>query len=219
MKILFLGDSYTIGEGVQPSQNWPMQLVEELKTEHFPITENTIIAKTGWTTKELYDAIDNYQLSREYDLVTLLIGVNNLYQGQDIVTYREEFKLLLNRAIQFTGHHQEKVIVISIPGDESTQFGQNKAHLIQRKKQYPLVQELTSLEIGQSIDQYNAVAKQVIAEINTSTDKSVNFIDITALTRQHANLTVIDGLHYSKEMYRVWIERLLPCVRQILMSK
>lgn len=113
-KYLALGDSYTIGEGVKESERYPIQLKDKLKEAGINLNEVNIIAKTGWTTDELNAAIDKQNPNGDYDLVTLLIGVNNQYRERDTANYRDEFAALLERAIGLTSS-KENVIVISIP--------------------------------------------------------------------------------------------------------
>jgi hypothetical protein len=84
---LALGDSYTIGESVLPADNFPAQTVKILKEKGFEFHAPEIIAKTGWTTDELQQAIDQHTFLPVYDFVTLLIGVNNQYRGRKSQEY------------------------------------------------------------------------------------------------------------------------------------
>src|SRR5512141_3529471 len=116
-----LGDSYTIGESVDEAERWPNQLADFLKAGGIP-TEVTIIARTGWTTNELWDGIQASKITPPYDLVSLLIGVNNQYRGYDIKEYREQFAFLLNKSIEYAGGNPKHVIVLSIPDWGVTPF-------------------------------------------------------------------------------------------------
>lgn len=113
--ILALGDSYTIGEGVETEARWPMQLAERLRAEGLTVAEPELIARTGWTTGELADAIMHQNPQGSYQLVTLLIGVNNQYRGYPITEYRAEFEALLATAIHLAGDEPRRVVVLSIP--------------------------------------------------------------------------------------------------------
>jgi lysophospholipase L1-like esterase len=53
IRYLALGDSYTIGESVSEDERWPNQLASLLQA-HDISAEVTIIARTGWTTDELW---------------------------------------------------------------------------------------------------------------------------------------------------------------------
>src|ERR1700749_2775390 len=91
IKYLALGDSYTIGQSVCETCRYPEQLNASLQAI-YPQTNFLlkIIAKTGWTTTNLISAINTENPSSDYDLVTLLIGVNNQYQGRSFSIYEEE---------------------------------------------------------------------------------------------------------------------------------
>ena len=93
--LLSLGDSYTIGESVAAVERFPFQTVDLLHRLGYAFEIPVIIAKTGWTTQDLLEAIDKRHLSRTFDRVTLLIGVNDQYQGYDTAYYRLQFKKLL----------------------------------------------------------------------------------------------------------------------------
>src|SRR5204863_2899728 len=103
IRILALGDSYTIGEGVVVDDRWPMQLATVLRAQGLSVATPTIVARTGWTTDELSAGIDEARLTGTFDLVTLLIGVNNQYRGRGSDEYRVQFRALLERAIRFAG--------------------------------------------------------------------------------------------------------------------
>ena len=124
---LALGDSYTIGEAVSQQESFPFQLVTQLKTSNISVAKPKVIARTGWTTDELQTAIRAENITQNYDLVTLLIGVNNQYRGYSLDTYRKEFKELLNTAISFAGKNNKRVFVVSIPDWGVTPFGKSSS--------------------------------------------------------------------------------------------
>ena len=192
---LTLGDSYTIGESVNKKDRWSMQLIDLLKND-VNFTKHDIIARTGWTTSELTQAIKTRKLVNRYDMVSLLIGVNNQYRGQSLNTFRIEFKQLLSTSIKFARDDAKKVIVLSIPDWGKTTFakGQN-------------IQQIAS-----EIDTFNSVVKEESKEMN------IVFIDITELTRNNtdASMFALDGLHYSGEMHRLWAQEALKTVKEIL---
>lgn len=186
--LLTLGDSYTIGEGVAAIERWPNQLAAALRKRGVEIAEPRIIAKTGWTTDELNDAIDGEGVKDSFDLVTLLIGVNNQYRGRDSENYRAEFASLLRRAIHFAGDDARRVIVVSIPDWGVTPFavGRDRAR------------------IAAEIDAFNRVNRELTAQAGA------RYADITALSREGASMVVSDGLHPSAPMYGRWVEAILP---------
>lgn len=197
---LALGDSYTIGESVNTNLRFPIQLADSLKQIDLNISEVKIIAKTGWTTDELKKDILSQKPLDNYDLVTLLIGVNNQYRGRDIENYRQEFVELLNMAINFAGNNKDNVIVISIPDWGVTPFAKDR----------------DTVQISKEIDAFNIV-------ILEETDRlKVKFVDVTPISREAKNdssLIANDGLHPSGKMYKLWTKEILPKASLILKSK
>ena len=199
LKYLALGDSYTIGESVEFIDRFPVKLVNELRFKGMDVAMPEIIAETGWTTDELMTGIDIKLPGNGYDLVTLLIGVNNQYRGRDLRNYENEFESLLKRAIAFAKSNEKKVIVISIPDYGVTPFGQKKG----RKK------------IAKEIDLFNEANHKI------SKRYGVAYVDVTEISRKAykcMNLIAEDGLHPSGEMYTQWVERILPVAVGILQS-
>ena len=194
---LALGDSYTIGQGVAENQRYPVQLKDSLLRHGIDLNPVTIIARTGWTTDELSVAIDGATLNPPYDLVTLLIGVNNQYRGRTPENYRPEFVALLQQSIDFAGGNNERVIVLSIPDWGVTPF----AHGRDRE------------QIAREIDAFNAVNKEEAEKAG------VAWIDVTAISREAATrpeLLAPDNLHPSGLMYSYWVKDMLPIVLEIL---
>ncbi|MEP4534535.1 MAG: SGNH/GDSL hydrolase family protein [Cyclobacteriaceae bacterium] len=194
---LALGDSYTIGESVAEVDRWPVQLTDTLKRKGIQIETPKIIAKTGWTTDELLSAIEKEELTQTYDMVSLLIGVNNQYRGYPISQQEEEFEVLLKKAIAFAGGDASRVFVVSIPDYGVTPFGQNG----------------DPEKIAKEIDEYNALNKR-IADLY-----EVQYFDITPNSRSAENnpdLIATDGLHPSGLMYSEWVKLIFPWVHDLL---
>lgn len=188
---LALGDSYTIGESVPENQRWPAQLTKLLSEKNIHISLPRIIAKTGWTAHELKTEINNSKLDYPYDWVSLLIGVNNQYQGKSLKEFKEHFEILLSDAITFTGNNKEKVFVVSIPDWGVMPFGKN----------------LDKEKIAKEIDDFN----QVIYEVCVF--KGVHFIDITPISRSAKNrkdFIAKDSLHPSGIQYTAWVQKIIP---------
>ena len=183
LRYLALGDSYTIGEGIEFEYNYPKQIVNQI----FLIDSVTVIAKTGWTTDELIDTLNNLQIDK-FDVVSLLIGVNNQFRGYQIDKYVMEFESLLNRAIDYS-KDKKNVFVLSIPDYGVTPFGKVKG------------QE----RIYREINSYNNINRIMAEKYN------VMYFDITEISRKAENDTSLlaeDKLHPSKKMYKMWIEKL-----------
>lgn len=194
---LALGDSYTIGENVPKDDRWGEQLAAMLRADNIDVGDPVTIARTGWTTSELAGAIRSADPASNFDLVSLLIGVNNQYRGQSVAAYRTEFRDLLQTSIRLASGNPNNVIVLSIPDWGATPFaaGSNRQ------------------QIAQEIDAFNAVAKE------EAQNAGVAFIDITPLTRQYGNdptYVASDGLHYSGKMHREWAMQALPIAKDIL---
>jgi lysophospholipase L1-like esterase len=193
LNYLALGDSYTIGEAVPQTQNFPYQLIGSLNVRSFKVHPPTIIAATGWTTDNLIYAISRSDIhAKKYDIVTLLIGVNDQYQHLSINNYQTKFQAVLSTAISFANNDASRVFVLSIPDWGVTPFANG--------------QEST---IGPEIDQFNAVNRSV------SQKAGVNYLDITSISRMAAtdlSLIAPDGLHPSGKMYSLWIGQLEPMV-------
>ncbi|MBD1365611.1 SGNH/GDSL hydrolase family protein [Mucilaginibacter sp. ZT4R22] len=191
---LALGDSYTIGEAVELSKSYPYQLAAQLKQAGHNTANPDIIARTGWTTGDLISAINaSGTASKKYDIVTLLIGVNNQYRGNGKDVYRTEFIQLLNTAINYANGDKKHVFVISIPDWGATPF----ANGYDRNK------------IAMDIDAFNAINK-------AETDKQgVAYVDITPISKKaatDASLNASDGLHPSAAMYSLWVNAIAPVV-------
>lgn len=197
LNLLFLGDSYTIGEAVKEKERWPEQLMRKLKKHKCKIASSTIIAKTGWTTDELMEAINETEISGKFDLVTLCIGVNNQYRGRSVDNYGEEFENLLKLAIAFAGEDASKVLVLSIPDYGVTPFAKEK----------------NPEKISQDISEYNRVNLQITRQFNAG---YVEITSISKLAKNEPSLLAGDQLHPSGEMYNRWVETMMPLVETLL---
>jgi lysophospholipase L1-like esterase len=191
MRYLALGDSYTIGESVATEERWPVQLAALVGERGVRLAEPVIVARTGWTTDELMAGIERPEPDGPFDLVSLLIGVNNQYRGGDLETYRAEFRALLAQAIEFAGGDPSRVIVLSIPDWGVTPFAQGRDRA----------------RIAAEIDRFNRVNRQ------ETEAAGARYVDVTPVSRQAADdeaLLAADRLHPSGEMYALWAQLVLP---------
>lgn len=193
---LALGDSYTVGEGIPEEDNFPNQTARTLETRGIAVSPPTIVAKTGWTSAELQQAIDERRKNLlSYDIVSLLVGVNNQYRGGDQAVYRQEFEMLLQQAISFAHNKSSHVYVLSIPDWGVTPYAANR----ERKR------------IATEIDAFNLINKEL------SVKWKVNYIDITESSRaglSDASLLASDGLHPSAKEYSKWAEKLASAIQR-----
>jgi lysophospholipase L1-like esterase len=194
---LALGDSYTIGESVEEKERWPVQLVAQLNERGYKVAPPKIIAKTGWTTGNLLAAMrSELNYTRKFDLVSILIGVNNQYQGKSIEDYEEELREIFKLALNHAKLREKGVFALSIPDYGVTPFGAENAQTIREE-----------------IDKFNAVFRKVATEFE------VDFYNITPISREAARdeeLIAEDGLHPSGLMYRYWVDEIIDEIPQML---
>jgi lysophospholipase L1-like esterase len=190
-RYLALGDSYTIGESVEASLSFPAQLVKAIqKKTGISASELRIVAKTGWTTAELQAGIKKAKPKGPFDLVSLLIGVNNQYRHYEREIFSEEFGLLLDQAIEFAGGDASRVFVVGIPDYGCTPFGKEMAS-----------------EIDSDLRWYNQEKATVCSE------RGIPFVDIYPESKRalaEPELLASDNLHPSAAMYALWVEKMLP---------
>ncbi|KNC52880.1 lipolytic enzyme [Thecamonas trahens ATCC 50062] len=199
---LALGDSYTIGQSVLETERWPVVLAKRLRSFGIDLRPLRIVAKTGWTTDELSAGIAHATQRTlwepSWDLVSLLIGVNNQFRGRSVDDYRAEFVALLETAIQFAGGLPDNVIVISIPD-----WGVTPAAKRMRAD---------AAVIAAEIDAFNAAAADETATAGA------HWIDVTAISRKAASdlsLLARDGLHPSGSMYSEWVDVIFDTAAEI----
>jgi lysophospholipase L1-like esterase len=196
IRYLVLGDSYTIGESVEEFERWPNQLADLLGANNIQ-ADATIIARTGWTVDELWEGIQADSPDGTYDLVTLLIGVNDQYRGYPVDGYREDFHFMLGKAIEYAGGDPKRVLVLSIPDWGVTPFAAGG----DRDR------------IAKEIDRFNAINRE------ETENAGAHYVDITPISRDAINdpsLIAPDGLHPSGKMYSMWAEAVLPVALEIL---
>ena len=194
---LALGDSYTIGQSVNTNDRFPSQTVALLAKNNIKVSTPIYIATTGWTTTNLINAINATSLTPPYDIVSLLIGVNDQYQMRDTTGYRQRFSALLEKAIQLSGNRASRVFVISIP-DYSVA---------------PYIPTSQKQQVSKEIDMFNAINKDITEQRN------ISYTDITPGSRDAASnsaLIASDGLHPSGLEYSKWAMKLAPKIKAAL---
>ncbi len=194
---LALGDSYTIGQGVAASERFAIQTRSWLQNNGVNMVDPQFVAGPDWTTYVLQNQMGNRPLGHGFDIVSLLIGVNDQYIGRDSAAYRETFTQLLEQAIYIAGDRPTHVFVLSIPDYSVT----------------PSALNLDTARIRKEIDAYNFINKQVALQ------HKVFYLDITPSTRMaktDATLLVADGLHPSGIEYKKWADQLGPMMKSVL---
>lgn len=205
IRYLALGDSYTIGEKVAEKDRWPNQLAALIEAspqfqQAAGVDEDIhvrIIARTGWTVNELWQGMQVNPPSGRYDLVSLLIGVNDQYRGLPVDGYREDFRFMLGKAVEYAGGDPKRVIVLSIPDWGFTPFAADR----------------DTEPISQQIDEFNAVNLEETEAVGA------HYVDVTVISRMAMDdfdLITGDRLHPSGKMYAMWAEKTLPLALEIL---
>lgn len=193
IQYLALGDSYTIGQSVDTSDRWPIQLDAKLKDEGFAVERTDIIAQTGWKTSDLLNAIEDTNLE-DYNLISLSIGVNNQFSGIPFEVYTYEFDELLGRIIDAAG--ASRVFVVSIPDYGVTPFGSNNSETI-----------------AQELDEYNEYARLKCDTLNIP---YINITEISRILGASEGALASDNLHPSGTQYALWVDEMIPTVRGLL---
>ena len=195
-KFLALGDSYTIGQSVEVNERWPVQFLKELKATTNVIDTLQIIAQTGWRVDQLKEAMNSSDLEPPYGIVSLLIGVNNQYQGQNANDFRPEFIEILEKSLKLVENRTERLFVISIPdwGASPYGFGFDRA------------------KVSKEINEFNSVVKEA------SEKRGLRYFNITTISRRaliDRTLIASDGLHPSGKMYKLWVDKMIPIISKI----
>lgn len=191
IRYLALGDSYTIGQSVKYEERWPTQLFQQLKNLGYTTDTLDFIAATGWRTDDLYSSMSSIEPDANYNLVSLLIGVNNQFQGRNFSQYQEEFLELLNWAIALSGDSRENVFVVSIPDYMFTPFGSTYTN---------------PGSVSKQLDEYNAYAARICDSLG------IAYFYITDISRnglKDKDLVASDGLHPSGKQYSQWTDLIL----------
>ena len=198
INFIALGDSYTIGEGISYSANWPNQLTFELRSNHDFEISTDIVAETGYRVIDLTSSLRNRSFDQTYSLVSIMIGVNDQFIGIPIERFRSDLVSLVEFIKAEPSFTNSKIFFVSIPDWGYTPFGTNY--------------DLNAVSI--SIDNYNAVIKSISTQFN------IEYIDITRISRKSRNdwsLVISDGLHPNEKMYSSWVELILS--RVLIMLK
>ncbi len=198
LRYLALGDSYTIGQSVDEADRFPVQLANQLRDVGADVADPEIIARTGWTTTDLMAGIREVDPQGPYDLVTVLIGVNNQFQGWDVEEYSIGLDEVLERAVEFAGDDASRVVVLSIPDYGVT----------------PFAARIGPGYVAEQIDLFNGIKKRQADGI-----RELKYLDITPISREaksDLSLLADDDLHPSGKMYTRWVELLLPMALEVL---
>lgn len=188
LSFLALGDSYTIGEGVNENERWPNQFVEVAYENGLDFEKPEIIAETGWKTFDLLNAISQTNFTQKYDYVSLLIGVNNQFNSRSIDEFEEDLNKLMDK-MNSLKKSNGNIIIISIPDWGYTPFGNS----YNREK------------ISSEINLFNN------SLITFANSYGLKYVDVTEISRRainESNLLTSDNLHPSGLMYLEWAKKI-----------
>lgn len=185
---LALGDSYTIGEGVNENERWPNQFVEVADENGLDFEKPEIIAETGWKTYDLLNAISQTNFTQKYDYVSLLIGVNNQFNSRSIDEFEEDLSKLMDK-MNSLKKSNGNIIILSIPDWGYTPFGNSYNRKV----------------ISSEINLFNN------SLINFANSNGLKYVDVTEISRRalsESNLLASDNLHPSGLMYLEWVKKI-----------
>ena len=197
VRYLAIGDSYTVGEGIETTQIWPSQLKRKLLENRVEEVELTVIAATGYTTREVTQLVNTATFEKPFDIISIQVGVNNQYRGESVAQFGEELEEMFQTIASNYYLKDAKQFVVSIPDWGATPYGSS----------YDRVQ------IAIEINQFNGLKR------NITEARSAPFINITDISRTDPDapeFVASDGLHPSELMYSYWVERIFPIVKQQL---
>lgn len=196
---LALGDSYTVGQSVSAEERWPERLVSLLAERGVALAAPRVIARTGWTTADLGRALAAERPAGPFDLVTLMIGVNDEFQGRGLESYERGFGALLTQAVGLAGGEPRRVLVLSIPDYGVTPFARRAG--------------LDAREVAAEVDRFNAVARAATQRAGA------HWVDFTPASRRaaaDAELLARDGLHPSGKLHAEWAALVVPAALEAL---
>ena len=183
-----LGDSYTIGEGVNEDERWPNQFVDVAYENGVDFDQPMIIAETGWKTYDLLNAINQTNFTKKYDYISLLIGVNNQFNSRPIDEFEEDLNKLMDEMKRIK-KNDGSIIIISIPDWGYTPFGESS----------------DMSDISEQINLFNSSLRKF------ATTNGLKYVDVTEISRRGINepdLITNDNLHPSGIMYLEWAKKI-----------
>jgi acyl-CoA thioesterase-1 len=192
LRYVALGDSYTIGTSVTEAERFPNQLVARLP--ELELVAN--LGVNGFTSRDLIEVELPKLPALRPDVVTVLIGVNDVVQGVSASTYRDNLVRILPALVAVVG--AERIVVVTIPDYTVTPQGGAFGD--------PARQAAAIREFNQLMTQL-ATANGI---------RVVDIHDISLEAGTDRSLVASDGLHPSGTQYGRWVERIAPAMEALL---
>lgn len=193
VRYVALGDSYTIGTAVSVAERWPNQLVERLP--ELELVGNPAV--NGYTSADLI-AEELGQLDRlRPELVSLLIGVNDVVQGVPDAQYSGNVALILEELL--TRLPPERIVCVATPDYTRTPNGAAYGE--------PDLQ-------SDRIVRVNAILREACEQRRVAYVPEI--FEISQLVTEDPSLVADDGLHPSGRQYRLWADAIEPVVQRLL---
>ena len=197
IRYLALGDSYTIGSGLEISESWPYQLSELISKNESEEVYSKVIAQGGITTGELSLLVENTIMEKEFNLISIQIGVNDQFRGDSPSQFKEKFTELISKIRVLDSLRNARIFVVSIPDWGSTPFGIN----------------FDQNKISNEIDQFNKTLRRIC---NTNNIKFINITGISRISPTDDSLVTNDGLHPSGKMYGLWVQKIMHDINSLI---
>lgn len=195
-RILALGDSYTVGTGVDDEGRWVTKLTERLRSAGDPVADPVVVAENGWTTGDLEAGIDDADPEGPFDLVTLLVGANNCFQGESAAAFEPKFRDLLDRALGFATD-PSSTVVITVPDYTLTPVGGDN----------------DPEEHAERLETYNEIVREAARARET---RLVDVVPPSKRVRENPELIADDDLHPAPAQHELWLERIEPVASDAL---
>lgn len=188
MRYVALGDSYTIGTSVAEAERWPNQLAAQVPG--LELVAN--LGVNGFTSRDLIEVELPPLAGLRPDVVSVLIGVNDVVQGVSEATYRANVGRILDTVLALVPARH--VFVVTTPDYTVTPAG---------------------ADYGDPARQAAGIRANNATITRLATERGIDVVDIHDLSLQAAedrSLVAADGLHPSGAQYALWVERIVPTV-------
>lgn len=194
LRYVALGDSYTIGTSVAEADRWPNQLARLVPA--LDLVAN--LGVNGYTSRNLIEAELPLLRGLRPDLVTVLIGVNDVVQGVPEATYRANVAQILDEVTGLVG--PERVLVVTTPDYTVTPAGADYGDPARQS---------AGIRRNNAIITEEAAARDIVV---------VDIHDLSLRAATNRSLVAEDSLHPSGAQYALWVDRIRPAAERLTAS-